>query len=164
MTCNVLIIFKFRPCGKVHLVYANQAVNVTVCVCVWNIWRDVKLLLLLRFHYIYIYIYYFLHLIYSFSSQAQVSFSLGRLVRFRFFFSKQGDQGRLAWPDPTKLQPLVRIWLRDASVTYLLLTSWTVDFWSCSWLYGFRNLIFCRCRQEGTVFELHQNLAARMLR
>ena len=46
---------------------------------------------------------------------------------FSFFSPStlQGDQGRLAWPDPTKLQPFVRIWLRDASITYLFLISWT---------------------------------------
>ena len=32
---------------------------------------------------------------------------------------RQGDQGRLAWPDPTKLQPFVRIFSRDALRTYL---------------------------------------------
>ena len=52
---------------------------------------------------------------------------------FSFFppSTLQGDQGRLASPGPTKLQPFVRIWLRDASITYLFLISWTVDFSFC---------------------------------
>ena len=76
--------------------------------CVWNIWRDVKLLLLLRFHYIFLYIFKnFLHFIYSFSSQAQISFSLGRLVRFRFFFSKQGVPGIIASLALTKTLALI---------------------------------------------------------
>ena len=39
---------------------------------------------------------------------------------------KQGDQGRLAWPDPTKLQPFVRIFSRDALRTYLQISSYAV--------------------------------------
>ena len=51
----------------------------------------------------FIYIYFFgSHLIYSFSSQAQVSCSLGRLVRSRFFFSTQGVPGALMRPALTK--------------------------------------------------------------
>ena len=53
--------------------------------------------------FIYIYIYFCgSHLIYSFSSQAQVSCSLGRLVRSRFFFSTQGVPGALMRPALTK--------------------------------------------------------------
>ena len=39
---------------------------------------------------------------------------------------RQGDQGRLAWPDPTKLQPFVRIFSRDALRTYLQSSSHAV--------------------------------------
>ena len=57
--------------------------------------------------YMFIYFKIFLHFIYSFSSQAQISFSLGRLVRFRFFFSKQGVPGIIASLALTKTLALI---------------------------------------------------------
>ena len=65
--------------------------GVCVCVCLEHLKRCKTSTFVKVSLYFFIYFYNFLHLIYSFSSQAQVSFSLGRLVRFRFFFSKQGD-------------------------------------------------------------------------
>ena len=77
----------------------DKAVCERWCVCVEHLKRcktstSVKVSL-------YIYTFGF-HLIYSCLSQAQVSFSLGRLVRSRFFFSKQGAAGNVIVLQPTK--------------------------------------------------------------
>ena len=111
--------------------------------------------------FIYIYIYFFgSHLIYSFSSQAQVSCSLGRLVRSRFFLSKQGAAGEHCSQRPTKtLQcscenvPAI-FHFRNGNRPSQEPARGFFNRLKSKSLYGFRNL----------QFELHQNSAARILR